>query len=114
MAKKISKSDAGDSKVYAFLAAFLGIIGFIIALLAWKDDKYAMYYAKQSLGVFIAAVIVGIAGLILVWIPILGWLVMLLANVGIVILWLITWINALSGMEKQTPIVGKHVESIKL
>ena len=33
-----------DSTIYAFLATILSIIGFIIAIIAKKDDKYVMYY----------------------------------------------------------------------
>ena len=52
----MAKSD-GNSKIFAFLAIFLGIIGFLIVLIAKKDDAYAMFYAKQSLILFIFSII---------------------------------------------------------
>jgi len=36
-----------EGKMFAFLGVFLTIIGFVIVLLAKKDNKYAMYYAKH-------------------------------------------------------------------
>ena len=102
-----------DSKTFAFLAALLSIVGFIIAILVKKDDEYVMYYAKQSLVVFIAAVIVGIIGWVLIWIPIIGWLVMWILNLIVLVLWLISWIYALSGEKKQVPLVGKYARKIK-
>ena len=109
MAKK------GDDKIlFAFLAAFLSIIGFIIALIAKRDDKYVMFYAKQSLIVFIVAVILGIAVKILIFIPIIGVIINIAATIIITILWLLSWVYALSGKEKQVPVVGGYAKSIKL
>ena len=109
MPKRQNKTNkADDSRVFAFLTTFLSIIGFIIALLVKKDNKYVMFYAKQSLVIFIAAVIAGIIGWILIWIPILGWIIKLALNIIIFVLWLISWINALSGEEKEVPIIVKE------
>ena len=42
-----------DKTLFAFVTTFLSIVGFIIALLAWKKDKYVMHYAKISLAVYV-------------------------------------------------------------
>jgi uncharacterized membrane protein len=110
--KKTSKQD--DSKAYAFLATFLSIIGFIIALLTKKDDKYVMHYAKQSLVLFIAAIIVGIVSGILSHLPISGIVISWVLNALITILWIISWIYALSGEIKYVPVVGHFADKIKL
>jgi len=116
MAKKpIKKNDKkGDSKTQAFVATFLSIIGFIIALLAWKNDKYTMYYAKQSLIVFIAWVVVGIVGWIIGGVPIIGPVIVWVLGVFILVLWIISWIYALSGKEKEVPLVGKYAAKLNL
>ena len=59
MPKKVAKVEKkeDDGKLFAFLAVLLSILGFIIALLAKKDNKYVMFYAKQSLVLFIAFII---------------------------------------------------------
>ena len=95
-----------DKELYAFLATFLSIIGFIIALVAKREDKYVMFYAKQSLVIFIAAVIIGFVRMILFWIPFIGMII----NIGLSLLllaaWLMSWIYALSGKEQDVPIAG--------
>jgi uncharacterized membrane protein len=112
-AKKQTKAN-DDRKVYAFLATFLSIIGFIIAILTKKDDKYVMFYAKQSLVIFIACIIVGVINSILVFIPIIGWAIMALLNLGLLVLWLLSWIYALSEEEKEVPIIGQYASKINL
>ena len=111
--KKQSKKQE-DSKLYAFLATFLSIIGFIIAIIVKKDDKYVMYYAKQSLVIFIMSVVVGIVVAFIGWIPIIGWLIALALNVLVFIVWLMSWINALSGKQKEIKIVSNWAKKINL
>ncbi len=98
-----------DQKLFAFLAVFLTIIGFIIAILIRKDDKYVIYYAKQGLVLFIVFVIAGIFASI----PFIEWVGTLLMIVTLV-LWVIGWINALSGKEKPLFLISELADKIKL
>jgi len=108
LARKLS----GDSKLFAFLGIFLTIIGFLIVFLARKNDKYAMYYAKQGLVLFIAWVMVSVIGWV---IPVLGWFVILpLGGLVLFVFWIIGIVNALSGNEKPLPLIGKYGARIKL
>jgi uncharacterized membrane protein len=109
MAKK-----GDDSKLFAFLAVFLTIIGFIIALAVKKNDKYVMHYAKQGLVLFIAWIIAWVAAMILAWIPVLGWVVMMALYLGILLLWIIGIIYSLSGEMKEIPLIGQYARMIKL
>jgi uncharacterized membrane protein len=110
MAKKsVSKKD--DSKLFAFLATFLSIVGFVIALIVKRNDRYVMFYAKQSLVIFIASVIAAIIGAILIFIPVLGVVIKVALDIIIFVLWLISWIYALSGEMKEVPIVGHYGRS---
>ena len=106
--KKQNKND--DAKLFAFLATFLSIIGFIIALLVKRDDKYVMYYAKQSLIIFI--VYVGAA--VVVIIPFIGRVASAVVYVFSFVFWIISWIYALSEKKKDVPIVGKYAKKINL
>ena len=117
MAKKAKTKTRLDkecnSKLFAFLATFLSIVGFIIALIAKRDDKYVMHYAKQSLVVFITSLLVGVVG----WVFLYSGLAMIVQSVLRVlwlILWLFSWIYALSGKEKVVPVIGKYAEKIDL
>ncbi|MFH1326990.1 MAG: DUF4870 domain-containing protein [archaeon] len=102
--KKAKKED--DTKLFAFLATFLSILGFIIALLAKKNDKYVMFYAKQSLVVFIAWIIASIVR----FIPVIGWLLTLF----VFVLWIFSWVYSLSGKMQNTPIIGQFANKINL
>lgn len=116
MAKKRSKqmNKKDESKLFAWIATFLSIVGFVIALIAKKDDKYVMYYARQSLVIFIIAVIAGIIRWIFMWIPVIGAIINAVLGIIIFILWLISWIYALSGEEKSIPVVSEWADKIKL
>lgn len=105
--KKAGKKDKlTDSKVFAWLATFLTIIGVIIAFILRRDDDYVMHYAKQGLVLFVGFAIAGIIQII----PVVGQLCILF----VVILWVIVWINALSGEKKSTWIVSELAEKIKI
>jgi uncharacterized membrane protein len=104
--KKVSSEETksgDDSKLFAFLATFLSIIGFIIAIIAKKDNQYVMYYAKQSLGIFLLCVVAGIFMHMFI-LAFVGWIIEIVATV----LWVISWIYALSGQEKEVPLIGKY------
>jgi len=106
--------DDSDSKLFAFLAILLLIAGFIIVLLAKKNDKYAMFYAKQSLVLFIACIVVSIVSLVLVWIIIIGWIIIALLNLALLILWIMGLVYSLSGKETELPIIGSFAKKFDL
>ncbi|PIN69636.1 hypothetical protein COV93_04650 [Candidatus Woesearchaeota archaeon CG11_big_fil_rev_8_21_14_0_20_43_8] len=112
MAKK--GNDVEEGKPFAFLGVFLTIVGFLIVFLTKKENKYAMFYAKQGLVLFIAWVAVWVVGWVLVFIPILGWLVMSVAYILLLVLWIIGWVYALSGEEKEIPLIGKYAKMFKI
>lgn len=85
----------------------------MIALIAKKDDKYVMFYAKQSLVVFIFGAVLGIIGKILLIFPVIGVIINTAVGIVIFILWLLSWIYALSGEEKEVPFVGHYARKFK-
>lgn len=95
-----------DSKTFALLVVILSIIGFVIAMLTKKEDKYVMFYAKQALVLFIVGVILSIIAMI----PILGWIISIIGSIIVFILWIMQIVNSLSGEEKLTPMIGKFAE----
>jgi len=111
--RTISK-DLKDEKIMAFLATFLSIIGFIIVLISANKDKYVRFYAKQSLVVFITAIIAFLIGKITFFIPIIGNAIEFILNVAILVLWILSWVYALSGNIKYVPIIGKYGDYVDL
>jgi len=118
-AKKVAKlekepkqvgSKQDDDKLWGFLAVFLSIIGFIIVILLKKNSRYVTYYAKQSLVLFIAWVAACVVSLV----PLLGLIISPILVLVVLVLWVIGWVNALSGKMKPIPVIGKYADQIKL
>jgi uncharacterized membrane protein len=110
--EKLTKKGKEDDRIFfAFIASLLTIIGFIIAILLRKNDKYVMFYAKHGLILFIGQVIISLISALLGsdlrFFTILLWIFW-------VILWVMTWINALSGKEKETIIVSELTNKLKI
>jgi|SRR3989344_197561 len=108
------KKKEGDSKLFAFLATFFSIIGFIIALILKRDDKYVMFYAKQSLVIFIIAIIAGIIDKLLFFVLVIGDIISTALSLLVLLIWLMSWIYSLSGEMKSVPLIGEYAKKIKL
>ena len=119
MAKKVKRGKEktqrieSDSKLFAFLAVLLNILGFIIAILAKKDDKYVMFYAKQGLMLFIGAIVAKAVSILLVF-SIVGILFVPVVWIIYIVVYLIAIINSISGKEIDTPLIGKFARSINI
>lgn len=121
---KIEKSSASkksfgerlkDEKIlYAWLATFLSIVGFVIAIIAKRDDEYVMYYAKHSLVIFIMGAVAGAISYLLGWIMIIGWIIKFALFIIIFIIWLLSWLYALEAEEKAIPIVTSWANKFNL
>lgn len=109
---KVKFKDDSDSKLFAFLGVFLTIIGYIIVYFTRKEDKYAMYYAKQGLVLFIVWVIVAIAGWIVGWVPVVGNIIETVLWAVTLALWIVGLIYSISGQEKEIPIIGVFAKKI--
>ena len=96
-----------DKIIFAWLAVFFTIIGFLIAILLKKENKYVMFYAKQGLILFIGEIIIWLLSGIFGKLIILFW-------IFLAILWAMAWINALSGEQRNTWLIGDLAEKIKL
>jgi uncharacterized membrane protein len=109
--KSVKMSEEENSrKLFAFLAVFLSIVGFVIAIIAKKEDKYVMYYAKQSLVLFIAWVIASLIALV----PIIGWFGAPVLYVIVLILWIFALVHSLSGEMKPTPVIGHYGNAFRI
>ena len=111
MAKKHHGHEVEEGKAFAFLGVFLTIIGFLIVILAKKENKYAMFYAKQGLVLFIAWIIIWVLGMI----PFIGWFIILpIGGLIMLVLWIIGWVYALSGEKKYIPLIGKFADKFDI
>lgn len=79
------------------IVSYITFIGWIIALILHSNQKTTLgtFHLRQSLGLYIT-------GMILWWIPVIGWIL----NIVVFVFWLIGLINAIQGEAKPVPIVG--------
>ncbi|MGV8171676.1 MAG: DUF4870 domain-containing protein [Candidatus Woesearchaeota archaeon] len=116
--KKVSKpkgnktKDDSDSKLFALLGVALTIVGYVIVMLARKEDKYAMYYAKQGLIIFIASVIAMVTSAAIGWIPVIGGVISWILWLIVLVLWVIGLLYSLSGEQKEIPLIGAYANKI--
>jgi len=113
--KKSLKKDTdlnkkNDEKLFAFLGAFFVLVGFLLVFILRKESKYAMFYAKQGLVLFIGLIIFSIFSQI----PVIGGIFSTILLVCWIILWVITFMNSLSEKEINTFIIGELAEKIKI
>ncbi|MEK6914659.1 MAG: hypothetical protein AABW83_03335 [Nanoarchaeota archaeon] len=100
--KRVNKN---NKELYAFLSCFFTIVGFIVAFVLWKNDKYIMYYAKHGLILFIGQVIIVVLSPFLFFLSYVLWIFW-------VVLWVITWINSFSGEIKNTFLISDLADKI--
>lgn len=83
------------------LIAHITLIGWIVALVMNSNSKneFGSFYIRQMLGLMIIA-------LVLSFIPFVGWIL----NLGMLVLWILSLMGALSGEKKLTPIVGEYFQ----
>ncbi len=101
--KKSFTSGTTEAGKNVAIIAHLTLIGWIIALIMNSGDKkteYGSFYIRQILGLAIMALVLG-------FIPVIGWIL----NIGVIILWVISLVNAFSGSEKPIPGVGPLFQS---
>ena len=111
-AQPSADQDAQDNKTMAILAYIL----FFIPLLtgAHRNSEFAKFHTNQGTALAISAIIYSIAvsrlSAILVFIPVIGWILMLILPLfGFVflVLCIIGIVNAMNGRMKPLPITGK-------
>lgn len=109
-----------SSKLFAFLAYLLLIIGWLIVFLFRRHDKFAMYHTKQSVVLVIAAIVVplawAIAGWVISFIPYIGFIFVVACFALVIAIelcflsaWIVGMVYAWRGRAKPIPFVGSYV-----
>lgn len=96
--QNIKKKD--QAKLVAILS-YITIIGWVIALVLNMNQKTKLgsFHLRQAL-------IIVLAGMVVMWIPLVGWLL----GIILFVLWIIGLIGAINGQEKEIPIIGKYAQ----
>ena len=90
----------------AALAYVLGVISGLVVLMIEKDDAYVRYHALQS----VALSVVWLGGwLVLMVIPVIGWILLPFWGLLMFVLWLVAMVKAWQGERFRLPIIGENV-----
>lgn len=89
----ITAKEIEDGKTMGGIAYF-GLLGFLIAYLTGKDNKYVVYHAQQSLMLVICTILAPI--------PVLGQIIALC----VLVLAIIGLLNGFKGVVKPVPVIG--------
>lgn len=84
------------------IVAYLTWIGLLIAFLA-GDKEGAKFHINQSLVLVLANIAIGIVAVI----PVIGWIVGGVGGVFVFVCWIMAFIGACQGEEKEMPLLGK-------
>ncbi|HTY86767.1 MAG TPA: DUF4870 domain-containing protein [Candidatus Acidoferrum sp.] len=97
----------GDDKVVAIIA-YITLIGFIVAIIIHmnKKTKLGAFHLRQMLGFILTGIVLAFCQVVLVFIPILGWLCILALWASMLVLWILGLVAAASGQLKPMPVVG--------
>lgn len=95
------------------LLAYLTIIGFVVAIVLHSSKKTALgaFHLRQTLGLFITALVIWIPCMIISMIPVVNLVMVILGPavmVGLFVLWIIGFIAAINGQQKPLPVVGEY------
>ncbi len=94
----------GDNLNLISGVGYIGIL-FLLPLLMFPKNEYAIFHANQGLNILIGSVI---GNVILGMIPIFGWLILPFFNIAVLVIIVIGFINAYNGKKKKFPIIGDY------
>jgi len=103
---KKSNRITGEIKFLAFLGIFLPLLGYFINLIIKSDNKYVMHYSNQGLILFFFGLLLTLAAKIIISLVIPLTLINDIVWILLLVIWVIGWINALSGEMRSTLIIG--------
>lgn len=96
------------SKKGTDIVAYLTFVGWIISFLLGTRTE-SKFHLNQALVLVLANIVWGLISRVLIFIPIIGWIVMAIGNVCLLVLWLLGLIHAIRGEEKPIPLLGNLV-----
>lgn len=93
-------SDAPHAKIFAIFAYIL----FFLPLIGARNSRFAMYHSNQGLVLMLTFMA---CNMMLGLVPFIGWLLIPIANLGIVFLIFVGMLNAAGGVMRPLPVIGK-------
>ncbi|HMI91112.1 MAG TPA: DUF4870 domain-containing protein [Polyangiales bacterium] len=96
----------------AAIVSYLTLLGFIAAVVihSGKKTQIGAFHLRQTLGLFLTGLVLGIVSAILGRIPFLGWLITLGLYLAFFVFWLLGLVAAVNGQQKPIPVIGEHYQ----
>lgn len=94
-----------DKKTTSWVA-YVTFIGWIVAYCG-GDKEGAKFHLNQALVIWIGYACVAVAGVILGFIPFLGWMVTYAAYIFLLVMFILGLISAINQEEKELPLIGQ-------
>lgn len=90
------------------IVSYITLIGFIVAIILHGNKKTALgaYHLRQTLGLVIGGVVLGVVAIV----PLIGWAIALLGWLLLFVMWLMGIIAAATGQMKPAPILGAQFQ----
>jgi uncharacterized membrane protein len=115
-----STSTGVEPNVAAALSYILGLITGIVFLVLEKDNRFVRFHAAQSIMVSVLIILINVAVAmvsgVLAFIPVVGWLVVLILTMGLAagtfVLWLLLMWRAFQGEEWELPVAGEMARKL--
>jgi uncharacterized membrane protein len=105
----VNKTEIENGKICALLAYLLFGIIWYFADEKMKKNNFAKFHTKQGIILIITSIL---GSVILGIIPVLGWIVYPIFQLGILIFAILGIINSLNGKEKELPVIGQFAKKL--
>jgi uncharacterized membrane protein len=93
------------------MAVVAYILFFVPLLTDAKNDPFVKFHVKQGLVLLITSVAISVVGS---FIPVVGWSVIRpLGGLFTLVLFVMGVLNAVNGVEKELPVIGKYASEFK-
>ncbi|MBW2965987.1 hypothetical protein KY342_02705 [Candidatus Woesearchaeota archaeon] len=89
-----------QSKLVAILS-YITLIGWVVALILnmQKKTELGSFHIRQAL-------LIMIVGIVLWWIPVIGWIL----NIIVFVFWVMGLVYAIQGQQKEVPLIGAYAQ----
>jgi uncharacterized membrane protein len=105
-------TQSGLSDNAAGALAYVTIIPAILFLVMepYNRNSFIKFHCWQCIFFSIACIGLWVVDIVLAFIPILGWIIMLLIGLGVLVLWIVCIMKAFQGQKFMIPIIGPLAE----
>ena len=103
-----SATVGGMSQNMAAALAYVTFIPAVIFLMTepYNKNAFVRFHSIQSIALFVVWVVCFIAQMVLMFIPILGFLIGLVIGLGMLVTWIVTVLKASQGAWFKLPVIG--------